>query len=116
MEEEGKKKDTRKRVNIGARTGMIAPVVSLGATSIIIIRAYFQGYPLIWWLIIMFASLAGFLLLGSILQTVVEILVERIIDKEAEEKRLREVVINSTGEMPPLEADEAEGAAAPVTE
>lgn len=113
MEEEGKKKkETVKKVNIGARTGMIAPVVSLGATSIIIIHAYLQDYPLGWWLIILFASLAGFLLVGSLLQTVVEIIVERIIEKEEEEKRLREVVINTTGEMPPLPEEEGEAVAA----
>ncbi|MBR0092436.1 MAG: hypothetical protein IJP92_12135 [Lachnospiraceae bacterium] len=114
MEEENKKKDdTRKRVNIGARTGMIAPVVSLGCTAIIAIYTYRQGYPFLWWLLLFFGSLAGFLLLGSILQTVVELFVERIIDKEEEEKRLKEMelmnAISGAGEEP--EEEEPLGAA-----
>ncbi|MBR5970123.1 MAG: hypothetical protein IK016_07235 [Lachnospiraceae bacterium] len=91
QEENKKKNDTRKRVNIGARTGMIAPVVSLGCTAIIAIHTYRQEVPFLWWLLIFFGSLAAFLFIGSILQTVVELAVERAIDREEEEKRLREL-------------------------
>ncbi|MBQ6735845.1 MAG: hypothetical protein IJR00_13170 [Lachnospiraceae bacterium] len=114
MEEENKKKnDTQKRVNIGARTGMIAPVVSLGCTAIIAIHTYRQDVPFLWWLLIFFGSLAAFLLIGSILQTVVELIVEKTIDREAEEKRLRELellnAIEGAGEGE--EAPETMGAA-----
>ena len=93
MEENEKeeKKESKKRVNVGARTGMIAPVVCLGCTAVIAIYTYFQDFPLVWWLIIFFASIALFLLLGSVLQTVVELFVERVVKREEEEKRLREL-------------------------
>ena len=98
-EKEEGKKDTRRRVNIGARTGMIAPVIALSATAAISIHAYWQRYPLVWWLIIFFGSLALFLLLGSIIQTMVELFVERIVDKEKEEQRMLEIrAINDSGE------------------
>lgn len=90
-EEEGKKKKGGKRVNIGARTGMIAPVVSLTATAIVAMYTYAQNYPIIWWFIIVFATMAFFLLIGSLLQTVVEIIVEKTIKREKEEKRLKEL-------------------------
>ena len=90
-EKEEGKKETRKRVNVGARMGMIAPVISLGATAAIAIYTYWQRYPLVWWLIIFFASLVFFLLLGSVVQTMVELFVEHAVDKEEEEKRLLEI-------------------------
>lgn len=97
-EKEEGKKETRKRVNVGARLGMIAPVISLGATAAISIYTYWQHYPLVWWLIIFFASLVFFLLLGSVIQTMVELFVEHVVDKEAEEKRLLEIrAINDEG-------------------
>lgn len=97
-EKEEGKKETRKRVNVGARLGMIAPVISLGATAAISIYTYWQHYPLVWWLIIFFSSLVFFLLLGSIVQTMVELFVEHVVDKEEEEKRLLEIrAINDEG-------------------
>ena len=101
-EKEEGKKETRKRVNVGARMGMIAPVISLGATAAISIYTYWQHYPLVWWLIIFFASLVFFLLLGSVVQTMVELFVEHVVDKEEEEKRLLEIrAINDEGEDEP---------------
>ena len=90
-EEEGKKKKGGKRVNIGARTGMIAPVVSLTATAIVAMYTYAQEYPIIWWFIIVFATCAFFLLIGSLVQTIVEIIVEKTIKREKEKKRLDEM-------------------------
>ena len=102
MEEEKKKeKDARKRVNVGARMGMIGPVISLSATAVISIYTYWQHYPLVWWLIFFCCSLVFFLLLGSVLQTMVELFVERVADREAEEKRLLEIrAINDGGDEP----------------
>ena len=80
-----------RRINIGARTGMIAYVVALSATAGIAIYSYMQEDSLIWWLIIVIGSFALFLLIGSILQTIVEIQVEKIMIKEAEERKLREI-------------------------
>ena len=110
----GDKKDAKKikRINIGARTGMIAYVVALSATAGIAIYSYMQEYSLVWWLIIVIGSFALFLLIGSILQTIVEIQVDKIVVKEAEERKLREIAAKngeyygSTGSASEAESNE----------
>lgn len=91
QDEEKKNLNNKKRVNVGARTCMISYVVALTATAFISIYSYFQQYPISWWLIIVAGSFALFLLIGSILQTIIEIQVEKIIAKEEEERKLREI-------------------------
>ena len=110
-ENEEKKEDKRKRINVGAHIETITPFTSLMAGAIVAIVTWMNGMRLIPWIILVLATLVLFLFIGSIIQMVVERAVQKVEDREAEERRLRLIaaeqeMMDTTGmENQPVEPD-----------
>ncbi len=79
-----------KKVN----TKLITPLIVLGCTAIIAIFTYFKHYPVGDWLIIVFASVVIFLIIGLIIERMLnrflEINYEKAMAEKLEAERLEE--------------------------
>ncbi len=75
-------------------TKLITPLIVLGCTTIIAIFTYFKHYPVGDWLIIVFASVIIFMVIGLIIEKMVnrflEINYEKAMAEKLEAERLEE--------------------------
>ena len=79
-----------KKVN----TKLITPLIVLGCTAIIAIFTYFERYPVRDWFIIVFASVVVFLIIGLIIEKMInkflDVNYEKAMAEKAEAERLAE--------------------------
>ena len=86
-------KSVKKSVKNGvsANSRLIAPVVMLSATAVVAIYTYLQRYPIGRWLIIVLGTMVLFLIIGLVLETMVEhfekINFEKELQKKAQEEK-----------------------------
>ncbi|WP_024866436.1 hypothetical protein [Butyrivibrio sp. FCS014] len=79
-----------KKVN----TKLITPLIVLGCTAIIALFTYFKHYPVRDWFIIVFASVVVFLIIGLIIEKMInrflDVNYEKAMAEKAEAERLEE--------------------------
>ena len=82
--------EKNKKIN----TKLITPLIVLGCTAIIAIFSYFKHYPVGDWFIIVFASVVVFLIIGLIIEKMInkflEVNYEKYLAEKAEAERLEE--------------------------
>ena len=78
----------------GINTKLITPLIVLSGTAIIAIFTYFEHYPVGDWFIIVFACVVVFMIIGLIIERMlnsfIDINYEKIMAERAEQERLEE--------------------------
>ena len=64
------KKSVKNGVDVNSR--LIAPIIMLSATAVVAIYTYLQRYPIARWLVIVLGTMALFLIIGLILEKMIE--------------------------------------------
>ena len=81
-------KSVKKSVKNGvsANSRLIAPVVMLSATAVVAIYTYLQRYPIARWLVIVLGTMVLFLIIGLILEKMIEYFEKTNYEKELQKK------------------------------
>ena len=64
------KKSVKNGVDVNSR--LIAPIIMLSATAVVAIYTYLQRYPIARWLVIVLGTMVLFLIIGLILEKMIE--------------------------------------------
>ena len=87
-EKKSVKKNVKKSVKngVGVNSRLIAPVIMLSATAIVAIYTYLQRYPIARWLVIVLGTMVLFLIIGLILEKMIEHFEKANFEKELQKK------------------------------
>ena len=87
-EKKSVKKNVKKSVKngVGVNSRLIAPVIMLSATAIVAIYTYLQRYPIARWLVIVLGTMVLFLIIGLILEKMIEYFEKTNYEKELQKK------------------------------
>ena len=87
-EKKSVKKNVKKSVKngVGVNSRLIAPVIMLSATAVVAIYTYLQRYPIARWLVIVLGTMVLFLIIGLILEKMIEYFEKTNYEKELQKK------------------------------
>jgi|GEM_PF-1130880 len=82
------KQNVKKSVKNGvsAKSRLIAPTIMLSATAVVAIYTYLQRYPIARWLVIVLGTMVLFLIIGLILEKMIEHFEKVNFEKELQKK------------------------------
>ena len=78
------KKSVKNGVDVNSR--LIAPIIMLSATAVVAIYTYLQRYPIARWLVIVLGTMVLFLIIGLILEKMIEYFEKTNYEKELQKK------------------------------
>ena len=78
------KKSVKNGVDVNSR--LIAPIIMLSATAVVAIYTYLQRYPIARWLVIVLGTMVLFLIIGLILEKMIEHFEKANFEKELQKK------------------------------
>ena len=78
------KKSVKNGVDVNSR--LIAPIIMLSATAVVAIYTYLQRYPMARWLVIVLGTMVLFLIIGLILEKMIEHFEKANFEKELQKK------------------------------